>query len=127
MSTHPDFQRLARIERLATRMDRAFRLPGTGIRFGWDSLLGLIPGLGDTATLLPAAYIIATARRMDVPTPILLKMAGNVGIDWLVGLVPLVGDLFDVGYKSNTRNAKVLRDHIEARHNFAAPHMTRAA
>jgi len=104
---------LERIETVARYMDRAFRIPGTKIRFGWDSLAGLIPGLGDTATLLPSIYIIERSRRMGVPKQVLHKMIFNVGIDWFLGLVPLVGDLFDLGYKSNTRNAMMLRQHLE--------------
>ncbi|QFS82775.1 hypothetical protein FIU97_08180 [Roseivivax sp. THAF40] len=115
-----DFDRVDRIERLARTMDRAFRLPGTRIRFGWDSLIGLIPGIGDTVALLPAAYIVATARRMGVPTSLLVKMIWNIVIDWLVGLVPFAGDIFDVGFKSNSKNARLLREHIEARHGAPA-------
>ncbi|MCE0504602.1 DUF4112 domain-containing protein [Roseivivax sp. GX 12232] len=106
---------LARVEAVAHRMDRAFRLPGTRIRLGWDSIVGLIPGIGDTLALAPALYIIAAARRLGAPWPLLLKMSVNLGIDWLIGLVPLAGDLLDVGYKANTRNARALRDFLDRR------------
>ncbi|MHA6344153.1 DUF4112 domain-containing protein [Roseivivax sp. CAU 1761] len=118
-----DFEHLERVERLAHRMDRAFRLPGTRIRLGWDSILGLVPGIGDTLALAPAAYILQTAYRMEAPTSTLVRMGANVGIDWLIGLVPLAGDILDVGYKSNTRNARLLRRLVEQRHG-AAPMRT---
>ncbi|MFD1344210.1 DUF4112 domain-containing protein [Litorisediminicola beolgyonensis] len=114
MSDPAHLRRLERVERLAHRMDRAFRLPGTRIRLGWDSIIGLVPGVGDTLALAPAAYILLTAHRMGVSTGTLIKMASNVGIDWLIGLVPLAGDILDVGYKSNSRNARLLREHVEA-------------
>lgn len=93
-------------------MDRAFRVPFTPIRFGWDSILGLVPGVGDTLAMAPAFYIMREAHDMGASRPVLARMAGNIGIDWLVGLVPLVGDIFDVGVKSNTRNVALLREHL---------------
>ncbi|WP_146588033.1 DUF4112 domain-containing protein [Puniceibacterium confluentis] len=116
MSAESDFRALARAESLARRMDTAFRIPFTGIRVGWDSLLGLIPGVGDTVTLLPLAYHLHTAHRLGLPRAGMARMALNSGADWLIGLVPLVGDLFDVGFKSNLRNAALLRAHVETRH-----------
>lgn len=104
--------RLDRLDALATRMDRAFRLPLTRIRFGWDSILGLVPGVGDTLTMAPAIYIVHQAHDMGASKLVLVRMAANIVIDWLVGLVPLVGDTLDVGVKSNTRNVALLRDHL---------------
>lgn len=111
--------RLDRLERLARRMDRAFRIPLTQIRFGWDSILGLLPGVGDTLALAPSIYILHEAREMGASSAVLARMAANVGIDWLVGLVPLVGDILDVGVKSNTRNVALLRQHLNGRHGGA--------
>lgn len=105
-------ERMHRLDVLANRMDRAFRVPFTPIRFGWDSIVGLVPGVGDTLALAPAAYILREAHKMGASKPVLARMAGNVGIDWLVGLVPLVGDIFDVGVKSNIRNVALLREHL---------------
>lgn len=105
--------RLRRLERLADRMDRAFRLPGTNIRFGWDSIVGLLPGIGDTAALAPAAWIILEAHRMGLPRYRVAQMVGNAGIDWIVGSIPLVGDIFDVGWKGNLRNVALIRRHLE--------------
>lgn len=111
---HPHFKDLERLERLARRMDSAYRLPGTRIRFGWDSILGLVPGVGDTLALLPAAYIFREAHRMGVPKSVLAQMGVNSGIDWVIGSVPLIGDIFDVGWKSKLRNVALLRLHLEA-------------
>ena len=106
---------LARLRKLATRMDSAFRLPIIGVRVGWDSILGLIPGVGDAAALVPSAYILKESHRMGVPKQTLAKMAANVGIDFAIGSVPLVGDLFDIGWKSHLRNVDLLESHLETR------------
>ena len=114
-------RRLERLERLARRMDRAFRIPGTGIRVGWDGIIGLVPGVGDTLTLLPAAWILAEAHRMGAPTGLKLRMGLNTGLDWALGLVPLAGDILDIGIKSNSRNVALLRAHFEREMQRAAP------
>jgi hypothetical protein len=106
-------RRLDHIEGVARLMDSAVRLPGTRIRLGLDSVIGLIPGLGDAATLVPAAYIIGSAYRMGVPRRVLAKMAGNTALDFAIGSVPLIGDIFDVGWKANRRNAALIRGHFE--------------
>ncbi|MGR3479548.1 DUF4112 domain-containing protein [Salipiger marinus] len=116
MTAAQDFDRLARVERLARRMDRAFRLPFTRIRLGWDAILGLVPGIGDTLALLPAVWILKEAREMGAPNPLLAQMAGNMGVDWLIGLVPFLGDIFDVGFRANLRNTALLRRWLEQQH-----------
>lgn len=109
----PRLKRVARAERLAHVMDRAVRVPGTQIRLGLDSILGIVPGVGDTLALAPSAYIMSEAHRLGVPRSVLMRMAANLGVDWLIGLVPLVGDLFDVGWKANMRNVALMRRHVE--------------
>lgn len=104
--------RLDRLERLAHGMDSRFRLPGTRIRFGWDSIIGLVPGLGDVATLAPASYIWLEGHRMGASNGVKTRMALNIGVDWIVGSVPIIGDLLDVGLKANRRNVRLLRDHF---------------
>ncbi len=104
---------LDRLERLAAQMDSAFRIPLTRIRVGWDSILGLIPGIGDAAALAPAGYILYRAHQRGTPKPVLARMAGNVALDVAVGAIPVVGDLFDVGFKANRRNVALLRKHHE--------------
>ena len=96
-------------ERLGWLLDDLFRVPVLGWRFGLDSLIGLIPGLGDTSTALASFYILASAVRHGVPKITLLRMGLNIGIDYLLGAVPLVGDLADVWWKSNRKNIALLR------------------
>ena len=97
------------LENLAWLMDDLIRIPGLGWRFGLDALIGLIPGFGDTATSLASFYILASAVRYRVPKITMLRMGLNVGIDYLVGSLPLVGDLFDAWWKSNQKNIALLR------------------
>lgn len=104
--------RLDRLERLAHGMDSQFRIPGTSIRFGWDAIVGLVPGLGDIATLAPASYIWLEGHRMGVPASVKARMAANIGLDWAIGLVPFAGDLLDVAVKGNRRNVRLLREHF---------------
>jgi Domain of unknown function (DUF4112) len=103
---------LQRVARLAYWLDDRFRIPGTGRRIGLDGLLGLVPGIGDTATTLIAAYIVFEAARLGMPTAMIARMLANIGIDFAIGLVPLVGDLADLAWKANRRNARMLRDHL---------------
>ena len=104
---------IARLERLAGRMDSAFRIPGTRIRMGWDSIVGLVPGLGDAAAMAPGLYIIWRAHRLGVPTSTLTRMGVNSAFDWAIGSIPLLGDIFDVGFKANLRNAALIRRHFD--------------
>ncbi|MDQ2920657.1 MAG: DUF4112 domain-containing protein [Acidobacteriota bacterium] len=94
--------------RLSWLMDDLIRVPGIGWRFGLDAIVGLIPGLGDTATSLVSFYVLASAVRYGVPKVTLLRMGLNIGIDYVVGSFPLVGDLFDAWWKSNQRNVALL-------------------
>jgi hypothetical protein len=102
------------LEVIAKWMDSAFRIPGVRWRFGLDALIGLIPGLGDAATSLIALYLIAKAQRMGVSRATLARMAINTGVDLAIGAIPLVGDAFDVFFKSNQRNVDLLRKHAQA-------------
>ena len=104
----------ARVDRLARLLDRAVGIPGTNIRFGLDSILGLIPGMGDVATGALSIYIILEAARMGAPRATLVRMLGNVAIDTFGGSVPVLGDLFDVAWKSNSRNVELLQRHVGA-------------
>lgn len=97
------------LDQLSRWMDGLFRIPGVGWRFGLDALVGLIPGFGDTATSLVSFYILVAAVRYRVPKITLLRMALNIGIDYVLGSVPVVGDLFDAWWKSNQMNVELLR------------------
>jgi len=104
---------LARVRVIADLLDNALRIPGTQIRIGLDPLMGLIPGFGDLAGGLASAYVILEAARAGAPASLLLRMLGNVGIDSIVGSLPVAGDLFDVAWKSNARNVRLLERHLE--------------
>lgn len=97
------------LDRLSHLMDGLFRIPGVGWRFGLDALVGLVPGIGDTATSLVSFYILAAGVRYRVPKVTLLRMGLNIGVDYVLGSIPLVGDLFDVAWKSNEMNVELLR------------------
>ena len=105
---------------LADWLDAKFRVPGLGIRFGLDALLGLLPGVGDAASALASLYILSTASRAGVSRATVARMALNIGLDAVVGAIPLLGDLFDVYWKANQRNVALLQRHLQA-----APEQTR--
>ena len=98
------------LDQLSRWMDGLFRVPGTGWRFGLDALVGLVPGVGDTLTTMVSFYILAAGVRYRVPKVTLLRMGLNVALDYVVGAVPLVGDLFDAAWKSNQKNVALLRE-----------------
>ncbi len=97
------------LEQLSYWLDGLFRIPGTGWRFGLDALVGLVPGLGDVATSAVSFYILAAGVRYRVPKATLLRMGANLGIDYVLGSIPLLGDLFDAAWKSNTKNVELIR------------------
>jgi len=105
-------ERIEHLDRLATLLDTAFVIPGTNIRFGADALIGLAPGIGDSVTTALAAYIVYEAHRLGVSRRVLIRMIGNVAIDGIVGAVPVFGDLFDVAFRANRRNVRILREHF---------------
>jgi hypothetical protein len=106
---------LAQLEALAKLMDAQFNIPLLPIPIGLDTIIGLIPGVGDTISLGVAGYIVFGARRIKMPVGHLTRMGGNIFIDWAIGLIPIVGDLFDVGWRGNIRNVKIAREHLEDR------------
>jgi Domain of unknown function (DUF4112) len=102
-------QRLARLEALAKLLDVAFILPGTNIRYGIDGLIGLIPVVGDLITTAISLWLVREARALGAPWHITTRMLGNVALDGVVGMVPLAGDAFDVMFRANVRNMRLLR------------------
>lgn len=104
-----------RAQAVASWLDTRYRVPGTSIRFGYDAILGLLPVVGDSATTLVGALILFEARRLRVGPRVLAKMLFNLAIDWLIGLIPLVDIVFDVAYKANLRNAKLLEEALSDR------------
>ncbi|RLQ88590.1 DUF4112 domain-containing protein [Notoacmeibacter ruber] len=104
-------RRLRRVARAARLMDTAIRLPG-GFRLGADSIVGLVPGVGDTAAVVVSLWIVNEARKLGIPGHKLTRMLGNVGLDYVIGAVPIVGDVFDAVYKANRRNLNMILDHF---------------
>jgi Domain of unknown function (DUF4112) len=103
---------LARLDFIATLLDSAFVIPGTGRTIGLDGLLRLLPGAGDALSTVLSAYIVWEARRLGLPIPKLAQMVGNIALDTLVGATPFAGTLFDVFYKANRRNLRILQEHL---------------
>jgi len=106
-------QRLEHVEGIARLMDSRFKIPGVPIPLGLDTIIGFIPGIGDTIGLSVSGYIMAHAHGLGAPKALLVRMGGNVFVDWLIGLIPIIGDLFDWGWQANNRNTALLRAHLE--------------
>ena len=112
--TRLDDERLRRrLVRIARSMDSSIRIPIIGKRIGWDAVIGLIPGVGDAAGALISAYIVIAAARLGAPAGVITRMVGNVGLEMLVGVVPLLGDLFDMAFRANERNVALLENHLD--------------
>lgn len=103
---------LRRARSLAWILDDLIRVPGTRIRVGLDPILGLVPGLGDWISWLLSGHLLWCAWRLGVSAPTLARMTGHVALDALFGLVPLLGDLFDVVWRANDRNLRLLERHV---------------
>lgn len=106
---HTQVEIEASLDQLSRWMDGLFRIPGTGWRFGLDAIVGLIPGVGDTVSTLTGFYILAAGVRYRVSKVTLLRMGVNIGVDYIFGAIPVLGDLFDMAWKSNQRNVELLR------------------
>lgn len=114
-------RRLRYLEALAKLMDSQFNVPGTTFRFGLDPIMGLIPGVGDFSTFAISAFMIFVMAKNGASGFVLARMILNVLIDTIIGAIPLVGDLFDFAYKSNTKNIKLMREYyVEGRHRGGA-------
>ena len=106
-------KQLQRLQRLARLMDTAWGIPFTRLRFGMDSVLGLVPGAGDAIGFGISAYAVILAHRMGAPPALLVKMLANAAIDAGVGSIPVAGDVFDLFFKANTRNLRLLSEFLE--------------
>ncbi len=105
--------RIARLDALANLLDTAVLIPGTNVRFGLDAVIGLFPGIGDTVTAALSLFIVHEAYQLGAPGHVIARMLGNVALDGVAGSVPLVGDAFDVLWRSNRRNMRLLRDWLD--------------
>ena len=104
-------RRLEALRSLKGWLDEAFRVPGTGLRFGWDPLIGLLPYAGDVITALMSGAIVLQAHHMRLPRVVQLRMLGNVAIDFVAGAIPFIGDAADFFWKSNKKNFAMLELH----------------
>lgn len=104
---------LKRANRAARLLDDVFTLPGTRIRFGWDAIVGLVPGVGELLGSIFSLFIVHEALQAGVPTSVVVRMAMNLGLDALIGAVPVLGDIFDVVFKANRRNARLLESYLD--------------
>ncbi|WP_109355352.1 DUF4112 domain-containing protein [Sphingorhabdus sp. EL138] len=105
-----------RVEAMEKVLERAFVIPGINKPIGLDSLVGLIPVVGDIVTAVMGAYIVWEARNLGMSKWQLSRMAANVGIDTALGAIPLAGDVFDFLWRSNTRNLRIVRKHLDKHH-----------
>ncbi len=103
---------LDRLDMLATAFDTAFLVPGTNVRFGVESLLRLVPGVGDAAASALSCYLLYEAYKLDVPGTLFARMVANVVLEGTMGAVPFAGDAFDVFFRANRRNVALLREHF---------------
>ena len=106
-------RRLERMRRVGWLLDNSIPIPGTRYSLGIDQLIGLVPGIGDLIGGALSLYIIVEAYRMGVPRTLLARMGWNVAVDTLVGEVPILGDLFDIGFKANIRNLALLDGYFQ--------------
>lgn len=117
----PRTRQIRQLQALAKLMDNQFRIPGTEIRFGLDALIGLVPGAGDLATFGISGYMLFIMAQNGASGFVLARMILNVLVDTIIGAIPLIGDVFDIGFKSNTRNFRLLEQHyLEGRHQGSA-------
>lgn len=104
---------LKRLRKTAANMDALFRIPGTKVTVGLDSILGIAPVVGDAAALIPSLWIIWQARKLGATPGALAYMVMNTGIDFVIGSIPVVGDIFDMAYNANVRNVAALERNLE--------------
>src|SRR3569623_2235444 len=104
---------LDRLDMLARVFDTAFALPGTNVRFGVEAVMRLVPGIGDAAASALSCYLLYEAHRLDVPKHVFAKMVANVAIEGVTGVVPVLGDQFDVGFRANRRNVAIMRENVQ--------------
>lgn len=105
-----------RVEALELLLERSFVIPGTKIPVGLDSLLGLLPVIGDLVTAAMGAYMVWEARNLGMSKWQLIRMAANVGVDTAIGAVPVLGDAFDLVWRSNSKNLRIIRKHLDKHH-----------
>jgi hypothetical protein len=101
-----------KLDGLSRLLDTMFVVPGTNIRFGLDAIIGLVPGIGDMITTAMSSWLIYEAHRLGISRWALARMIGNVAVDGVIGSIPIVGDAFDVAFRANRRNMRILREQL---------------
>lgn len=115
MGTDPQSIRV-RVEAMEKLLERSFTIPGTKIPFGLDTIVGFVPVVGDLVTAAMGAYIVWEARNLGMSKWQLIRMSANIGVDTAIGAIPLVGDLFDFAFRSNSKNLRIIRKHLDKHH-----------
>ncbi|MGZ8162756.1 MAG: DUF4112 domain-containing protein [Methylobacter sp.] len=105
---------IKQLERWAWLLDNSIRIPGTSIRMGLDSLIGLIPGIGDVTGGALSSYLLLQAVSSGIPSVVIARMVANVVFDTLIGMIPLVGDIFDIAFKANQRNIELMTNYYNS-------------
>ena len=105
-------EKLTRLRQLSENLDESFTIPGTNIKFGIDALIGLVPGGGDLIGSLFSLYLLRTAIKMKLPKSAIISIMFNIIIDTTIGIVPVIGDIFDIFWKSNKRNMRIIEKHL---------------
>ena len=117
----PQQRDFSQLEWIAKLMDAQFTVPGTNFKFGLDGIIGLIPGAGDISTFAVSAYLLTIMARNGASGYVMARMVLNVVVDAVVGMIPILGDLFDIAFKANMRNLKLMKEHyVEGRHKGGA-------
>ncbi|MDG1544904.1 MAG: DUF4112 domain-containing protein [Candidatus Poseidoniia archaeon] len=106
-------EKLIRLRQLSKNLDESFTIPGTKIKFGIDALLGLVPGGGDLVSSVFSLYILRAAIKLKLPKSAVLAMISNILLDTTIGIIPIIGDIFDIFWKSNKRNLKIIEKHLQ--------------
>lgn len=115
MGSDPQSVRV-RVEAMEKLLERSFQIPGTKIPFGLDSVIGLIPVIGDVVSAAMGTYIVWEARNLGMSKWQLIRMTANVGVDTAIGAIPLLGDAFDLVFRSNSKNLRIIRKHLDKHH-----------
>ena len=105
-------EKLTRLRQLSENLDESFTIPGTNIKFGIDALIGLVPGGGDLIGGLFSLYLLRTAIKMKLPKSAIISIMFNIIIDTTIGIVPVIGEIFDILWKSNKRNMRIIEKHL---------------
>ena len=105
-------EKLVRLRQLSENLDESFTIPGTNIKFGMDALLGLVPGGGDLISGIFSLYMLRAAIKMKLPKRAIFSMLVNILLDTTIGIIPVAGDIFDIFWKSNKRNLKIIEKHL---------------